>query len=432
LNLFKEGVSNDPIHALKDCGGFIEDIGALGGDAKGAVEEFNAFFGDAKDAVENLKEFIENVEEHGADIVKGKLASIKDRIQQNPFESIKEVGKVLANVDIQDFDLMSACGTFHKGNKLEVTPSKALDSLQGFMEGYTQGLESSSDAKQQEQGKIFRQALMLLASPNGIALTTPENIILQASQDIAESASGSINLSAQKNIIGHAQDKISLFAAQKGFRAFAAKGKLELQAQDDAIEVIAKKVIKLISTEDKIELTSPKEIVLTAGGSQLKINADGVFSTTGGKFESKAGQHSFVSGATVNAELPKMPESGIFSRRFDFSELVNSDLLKDGFKYKVINHAKKTEYIGFLDQFARTGRIFSDNPDSVEILLLGKNDDSSDKLQLIEEVITEGQGHGSDETCCGGDDDHNHVHDSDENIEDTDLKADFESFGLKG
>jgi len=431
LNLFKEGMNSDPIHALKDCGGFIEDIGALGGDAKGAVEEFNAFFGDAKDAVESLKAFIENIEEHGADIIKGKLASIKDRIQQNPFESIKEVGKVLANVDIKDFELMSTCGTFSKGSKLEITPSKALGSLQGFMEGYTQGLESSSDAKQQEQGKIFRQALMLLASPNGIALTTPENIILQASQDIAESASGSINLSAQKNIIGHAQDKISLFAAQKGFRAYAAKGKLELQAQDDAIEAIAKKVIKLISTEDRIEITSPKEIVLTAGGSQLKINANGVFSTTGGKFESKAGQHLFTSGATVNAELPKMPESGIFSRRFDFSELINADLLKDGFKYKVINHAKKTEYIGFLDQFARTGRIFSDNPDSVEILLLGKNDDSSDKLQLVEEVITEGQSHGSDEACCGGDDDHNHEHDSDEHIEDIDLKADFESFGLK-
>ena len=34
---------------------------------------------------------------------------------------------------------------------------------------------------------------------------------------------------------------------------------------------------RLISTEEKIEITSPKEIVLTAGGSQLKINADGVF-----------------------------------------------------------------------------------------------------------------------------------------------------------
>ena len=321
LNLFKEGMNSDPIHALKDCGGFIEDIGALGGDAKGAVEEFNAFFGDAKDAVENLKAFIENIEEHGADIIKGKLASIKDRIQQNPFESIKEVGKVLANVDIKDFELMSTCGTFSKGSKLEITPSKALGSLQGFMEGYTQGLESSSDAKQQEQGKIFRQALMLLASPNGIALTTPENIILQASQDIAESASGSINLSAQKNIIGHAQDKISLFAAQKGFRAYAAKGKLELQAQDDAIEAIAKKVIKLISTEDRIEITSPKEIVLTAGGSQLKINANGVFSTTGGKFESKAGQHLFVSGAKVSYEVPELPKIGPYAVDFLFSSL---------------------------------------------------------------------------------------------------------------
>lgn len=321
VNLFKEGINNDPIHALKDCGGFIQDIGALGGDAKTAVEEFNAFFSDSKDAIENLKEFIENVEEHGADIVKGKLASIKDRIEQNPFDSIKEVGKVLANVDINDFELMSSCGTFSKGSKLEITPSKALNSLQGFMEGYTQGLESSSDTKQQEQGKIFRQALMLLASPNGIALTTPENIILQASQDIAESASGSINLSAQKNIIGHAQDKISLFAAQKGFRAYAAKGKLELQAQDDAIEAIAKKVIKLISTEEKIEITSPKEIVLTAGGSQLKINADGVFSTTGGKFESKAGQHLFASGAKVSYEVPELPKIGPSAIKFLFTSI---------------------------------------------------------------------------------------------------------------
>jgi uncharacterized protein (DUF2345 family) len=66
---------------------------------------------------------------------------------------------------------------------------------------------------------------------------------------------------------------------------------LELQAQDDAIEAIAKKVIKLISTEDKIEITSPKEIVLTAVVHNSKLMGMG-FSTTGGKFESKAGQHS--------------------------------------------------------------------------------------------------------------------------------------------
>ncbi|MCH7335670.1 type VI secretion system Vgr family protein [Acinetobacter sp. NIPH 2699] len=429
VNLFKNEMQNNPLNALKDCGGFIGDIGALGGNSTAIVDEFNAFFADAKDALENLKTFIENVEEHGADIVKGQLANLKDKIQHNPFESLKEVGQVLANVDIKDFDLMSSCGTFSKGSSLKVSPLQALGSLQGFMENYTQDLEQSQDSKQQVQGKIFRQALMLLASPNGIALTTPENIILQASQDIAESASGSINLSAQKNIIGHAQDKISLFAAQKGIRAYAAKGKVELQAQDDMIEAIARRVVKIISTEEKIEITSPVEIDLKAGGSQLKINKDGVFVNTGGNFKVKAGQHVFESGAVVNTELPKMPESGIYSRRFDFSGLVSPELIQEGFLYKVINRAKKTEYVGVLDEGARTQRIFSDNPDQIEVVLLGKDKESADKLLLVEEPVLEN--HSSDEACCGGDE---HHHDDCEHVQEdatdeSNLEQDFKKFG---
>jgi len=214
---------------------------------------------------------------------------------------------------------------------------------------------------------------MLLASPNGIALTTPENIVLQASQDIAESASGSINLSAQKNIIGHAQDKISLFAAQKGLRAYAAKGKLELQAQDDAIEAIARKVIKLISTEEKIEITSPKEIVLTAGGSQLKINADGVFSTTGGKFESKAGQHLFISGAKVSYEVPELPNTPTFSNRLDIYDLFwESDFSQ--LSYKAFVPGTNSFTSGSIDEHGRTGKISTPDPTKVQVLV-GSNDE---------------------------------------------------------
>lgn len=429
VNLFKNELKDDPLHALKDCGGFIKDISGFGGDTKTIIDEFNQFFADSKDAINNLKDFIENVEAHGADIVKGQLASLKAKIKQNPFESLQEVGQVLANVDIKDFDLMSTCGTFKKGSQLNVSPLQALNSLQGFMEGYTQNLENSADAKQQEQGKIFRQALMLLASPNGIALTTPENIILQASQDIAESASGSINLSAQKNIIGHAQDKVSLFAATKGLKAFAAKGKVELQAQDDMIEAIARRVVKIISTEEKIEITSPVEIDLKAGGSQLKINKEGVFINTGGYFKVKAGQHVFESGTTVNAELPSLPKSGIYSRRFDFSGLVSPELLQEGFLYKVINRAKKTEYFGVLDEDARTERVFSDNPDQIEVVLLGKNKESADKLLLVEETMADG---GSlEEACCGGDEHHHDdcEHSQAETTDESDLEHDFKHFG---
>lgn len=369
VGLFKTAVSQDPISALKTCGGFIEDIQKFGQDTDNLINEFKDYFQDAEASIENLKAFIDNLEEHGTDALKSQLQGVKDKLNADPLGALKDVGKVIANVDMRDFDLTSACGSFNKGSKLDVHPMQALGSMQGFMETYAQEAEQTQDTQNQAQAKIFRQALMLLASPNGIALTTPEDIVLQASQDIAESAQGSINLSAQKNIIAHAQDKVSLFAAQKGLKAFAAKGKVELQAQDDAIEAIARKVIKLISTEDKIEITSPKEIVLTAGGSQLKINGDGIFTTTGGKFESKAGQHSFVGGAIVNAELPNLPS--MFYGNFLVRDQQNNPV--KGQKYKLTLPSGQ-QILGATDDNGMTVTGYS------------SSSDESLNLEIIEEV----------------------------------------------
>ncbi|MCT8089367.1 type VI secretion system tip protein VgrG [Acinetobacter sp. C_4_1] len=174
-----------------------------------------------------------------------------------------------------------------------------LDNLKHFLEQ----MEHRDEAK----ANAFKQALMILAAPNSIACVSNQDLHLSADGQISQTARDAINFSTQKSFISHAQDKISLFAAQQGVRAYAAKGKVELQAQDDAIEAIARKVVKLISTEDRIELISPQEIVLTAGGSQLKINAEGIFTTTGGKFESKAGQHSFVGGDKVPTPQVSLP-----------------------------------------------------------------------------------------------------------------------------
>ncbi|RKG30703.1 type VI secretion system Vgr family protein [Acinetobacter tianfuensis] len=365
VSLFKDELTQDPLNALKNCKGFIQDIGAITKDVKGAVKQFKAYFEDAEEAFDNLKDVIENLEEHGADQLKDRVAQIKKQLKDDPLKSLKEIGKIVEEIKIKP-DEMIIGGGF--GQPEIFTPTKALKHVQGFMEGYAQGLEKSPDPQQQEQGKLFRQALMLLASPNGIAMTTPEDIVLQASQDVAVSAQGSVNISAQKNIVSHAQDKISLFAAQKGLRAYAAKGKVELQAQDDAIEAIARKVIKLISTEDKIELTSPKEIVLTAGGSQLKINGDGIFATTGGKFESKAGQHSFVGGGKVSYDVPQLPNAPIYSNKLDVYDLFwQSDFSQ--LSYKAFIPETNAVISGGIDEHGRTGKISTADPSKVQILV---------------------------------------------------------------
>lgn len=67
---------------------------------------------------------------------------------------------------------------------------------------------------------------MLLASPNSIALSSNEDIHLSADGQLNQTAGDSINLSTQKNLIAHAQNKISLLQRNKGRGFMQAKAKL--------------------------------------------------------------------------------------------------------------------------------------------------------------------------------------------------------------
>ncbi|WP_275904454.1 DUF2345 domain-containing protein, partial [Acinetobacter beijerinckii] len=195
-----------------------------------------------------------------------------------------------------------------------------------------ESLEQLKDFADQIQDKIakFEKALLLLNSPAGIGLSTSEDIHLSADGQINQIAGDSINLSTQKNLVAHVQNRISLFAAQNGIKQVATKGKFEVHAQSDGIDLLAKQGIQIISTEDRIEITSPKEIVFTAQGSQLKLNGSGIFPTTGGKFEVKAGQHLFMGGARATHNIPFLPtvSDGNYLLEFDVRHKLSNELLE--------------------------------------------------------------------------------------------------------
>ncbi|MFW1944980.1 type VI secretion system Vgr family protein [Acinetobacter guillouiae] len=211
----------------------------------------------------------------------------------------------------------------------QTDPLDVLENLKQFLDQIEKGEKDKADA--------FKQALMILAAPNSIALASNEDLHLSADRQIYETAGDSIQLSTQKNLVAHAQSKISLFTAQEGARLFAGKGKVEIQAQGDGADLIARKGIQIISTEDKIEIKADKKIILIADGSQVEISGAGVLPTTAGKFESKAGQHKFLGGASINNPLPYLPEK---------------EKQKYGVWFDVMDHqgkklAQGTEYIIF-------------------------------------------------------------------------------------
>ncbi|PPC04491.1 type VI secretion system protein [Acinetobacter pittii] len=182
----------------------------------------------------------------------------------------------------------------------QTDPLDMLENIQTFLEVLKQ-----EDPKKAAE---FQSAVMLLASPKSIAVSSNEDIHLSANGQLTQSAGDSINISTQKNIVSHASQKISLFAAQEGARIFAGQGKLEIQAQGDGLDVIARKGVQITSTEDTVFITSPTEINLTVSGSQVKLNGSGIFPVTGGKLEVKAGQHLFMGGSSINPPALDLPD----------------------------------------------------------------------------------------------------------------------------
>ena len=168
----------------------------------------------------------------------------------------------------------------------------------------TKSIDALEASGKEEEVKTLKEAIIILTSPSDIILNSAKNVFIQSQQNTHISAKENINMVSDRNIILATEKSLSIFSYEELMQLTSAKGKIEIQTHEKSIEMIANEVIKILSVKSNIELTSPEEITLNANGSQLKINGSGVFITTTGKFEVKAGQHIFLGGS--KADLPKL------------------------------------------------------------------------------------------------------------------------------
>ncbi|MNM85164.1 hypothetical protein D3C81_972730 [compost metagenome] len=157
-----------------------------------------------------------------------------------------------------------------------------------------------------DQGE-FAQPHVALASPAGIAATAAADIHLHGGRHTAITTGSHLSIATGKSWLASAAEKIVLFARKSGMRLFAAKGKIEIQAHSDDIEIIAQKVLRLISAQDRIEIIAKKEILLNAGGSYIRINADGIEHGTPGTWIAHASTHGLPGPKELDPGLPSMP-----------------------------------------------------------------------------------------------------------------------------
>ena len=149
---------------------------------------------------------------------------------------------------------------------------------------------------------------LVLSSPAGIEATTHGALHLAAEGHTAITAGGHASVAASGSLLASAQQAVRLFAKEQGVRVIAGEGAVELQAQDDRIEIIAKRVLELISESDWVRIKAANGISLDVGGTRLDVTAGGFFFNTPGAHHVWAADVQNFGPKTAKTLLPQLPE----------------------------------------------------------------------------------------------------------------------------
>ncbi|MCO6060484.1 DUF2345 domain-containing protein [Pseudomonas sp. MOB-449] len=167
----------------------------------------------------------------------------------------------------------------------------------------------AADSAQPEQLKAalhqLKESGLLASAPAGIALVTPRNLQQAAGQNLIAVAGGSADTSVLKRFTVAAGEAIGLFAQKLGLKFIANQGPVTLQAQNDAMQLLARQGLEITSTEDEIHITAKQKIVLNGGGSYLTL-APGVAELGSGDFTIKSRLNQ-QGGASQSVAMPAVP-----------------------------------------------------------------------------------------------------------------------------
>ncbi|MBJ9691313.1 type VI secretion system tip protein VgrG [Burkholderia vietnamiensis] len=150
----------------------------------------------------------------------------------------------------------------------------------------------------------FKEPVMLFGSPSGIAMSTQESLHMVANDHVNVASGQSVHVAAGKSLIGSIGQKLSLFVQNAGMKLFAGKGKVEIQAQSDNVEVTAQKAVKVVSATDRIEIAADQGILLTSGGAYIRVKDGNVEIHAPGKIDVKGASHTFAGPASLGYPLP--------------------------------------------------------------------------------------------------------------------------------
>lgn len=220
--------------------------------------------------------------------------------------------------------LRSAKGVFITADAQYAAQGKqlAMEPAQGLLQQAQQQMQSLAEAAAasqaiaadyEKQKALFEQTLnelkkagILVSAPAGVGLVSGEHMQLSADQNLIATAGGNADFGIVKRFTVAAGEATSLFAQKLGLKLIAGKGKVEIKAQTDEIDMAAMKDIAISSAEGRVVISAAKELWLGAGGSYIKINANRIENGTPGDILEKCASWDKPGASSMRVPAPSL------------------------------------------------------------------------------------------------------------------------------
>ncbi|AJJ01367.1 Rhs element Vgr family protein [Yersinia pseudotuberculosis] len=271
-----------------------------------------------------------------------------------------------------------------QGQVLEMQPAiSLLQGAQEQMDAISADAQTATASPADLQAQIsllqqnlseLKQAVVLLSAPKGIALSSGEHLQMSASENLIATAGKNTDISVAKNLFIGVGNTLSIFVRKLGMKLIANQGPITVQAQNDLMELLARKAITITSTENEIKITAKKRITLNAGGSYITLDENRIESGTAGEYITKAGHYERQEKASLKSIIPAFPiiEPGEHSLRFAFygdDNVIGSMGHLVGQPYNIRNSAGEVIASGVLDQSGRFPRVKTQEADELTLTL---------------------------------------------------------------
>lgn len=212
------------------------------------------------------------------------------------------------------------------------------------------------------------QAGMVLNAPQGVSITSPQAVrVASGSASVGIMSQKNTDISAMKRFTVAAGEAVSMLARKAGMKLFAAKGKVEIQAQDDGLDAIAKKDITITSVEGRVEITAATELVINCGGAYIKLSGGNIELGCPGNILLKCTNAQKMGSADYDAPKPELPTG--YSESFVAQDKNTGEVLANT-RYRITT-GNGAVYEGRTDEAGNTAEVFSGAKTAVNIELLG-------------------------------------------------------------